>query len=565
MPRLPHLLLALLACALIAGALSGCSDDDPATPGGGSTETDAIAPLPIDTNPSGHSLGVPVGEPVMVLFSEPMDTASHTGNVTLPGATTMTWNAAGDELTIEHADWPEGEAIQLILGTGLKDVAGNALPQAFTYEFYTWSSTPVLMDVLLVGDPGAQPRNTAPIFLFSDAMDLTSVRDNTTVTQAPIAKTVPSFQVKAVDGDLHYMQVEFQDPLDALGTYTVTIGAAAQTSGGTALGAPVELTFTTTSEADETGPQILSVSPAVGSIASVDLDRVVVTFTEPVVTRELRPNRMSALLELFMASEPVWNAAGDELTLYVQHPLPAGVRLYAWFDDYSFYDVYGNGNTQPDSMSFTTAGTAQIFPLREDLRLYFRTYGLEYGFGRQTVQNVSGTQCERVFGLWNGTDFSEVEDHWMMSVTSTGLFLRGFVDQGENVVFDPPATLMPLPVTPSWSGSATVTTPDGAVQFEYMAAAVGPFSDRVSSKKIPSYDVILDDCYLVEIAYTLTLPGETDPLENGALALWYTPGLGIYQGEQSGTEYMGDAVVDEWEWSYYLEAAALGDHYEQPR
>jgi len=564
MPKSVFKPILLLLLAALAIAPLGCSDDDPVTPPP-VTVTDTTAPMLVDYSPSDGRVSVSLDADVYVMFSEPMATGTGDANVTLTGATGLTWNTEGTVLAIAHADWAQGAMITLTLGTGLTDVAGNALPQAYSFSFYTWSSTPVLLDTNVPGTPGAVPCNTQPTFLFSEPMDLNSVVANISFDVAP-PKALPAWQVGSLN-NYYDVYVRFLTPLDPYTTYTITIGASTQTAGGGTLGTPAALTFTTGAGADETGPQIQSVTPAVGSVVPTDLDKVVITFTEPIADSDMRPNRMAALLEIFMSGEPAWNAAHDQMTLYLQHPLPAGVRLYAWYDDYGFYDLYGNGNAQPDSISFSTAGTASLFPVRDDLRLYYETSDMQSDMARQTLQNISGSNFERLFMLWNGSAFVDVEEHWYMSLTSSGLYLRGFDEDTGHATFDPPAALLTLPVQTEWSGTSNVTTGDGTVQFSYVATASGPYSERMSMKKreAPAYYAYLDGCYDVQIEYSMTVPGQASAFEMGELYLYLAPGLGLYAGEQYGAEYDGGTQTDQWESSYWLWGAALDDRWETPR
>ena len=364
------------------------------------------------------------------------------------------------------------------------------------------------------------------------------------------------------------MEIEFLQPLDALTTYTITIGADAETNGGTPLGQPAVATFTTGGEVDETGPRILSVWPAVDAVVPTDLATVTVTFTEPVDPYRLQPTEMSALLELFLAREPVWNAAGDRMTLYLQHPLPAGVRLYGVFDESSIYDLVGNSNTATDSVSFTTAGTASLFPVRSDLKIYYYASGMgPYSMVRQTIGNIVGSTFERMLTRWDGTGFSDVQDHWRMSRGSGDLLLNGFIEDSGTVTFSPALTFLTLPVLAQWSGTSSGTNDGGAFTMAYTAVADGPYRERFSldRDKAPDSGTYFDGCYTVEIQYSLTAAGAAAPFETGEISTYYTPGLGIYALEQYGYEYDGETVVDDWEESYWLLGAALDDRYENPR
>ena len=193
MPKTMRHLFVIISLTLLALIPLGCSDDDPSDPGGGDP-VDTTSPLVVDINPGYRSTGVALDAVVRVEFSEPMDPASAAGSITLDqgGYTDLTWNTEGTIMTLTHGAWPEGARVTLAIGTGLTDAAGNALPQVFDTTFFTYSSTPVLLEITLPGGADAMIPNASPVFLFSNPMDLLSVYNNTVVTEAPPSRPCPS-------------------------------------------------------------------------------------------------------------------------------------------------------------------------------------------------------------------------------------------------------------------------------------------------------------------------------------------------------------------------------------
>lgn len=561
--RRPLIILSLLALALVA---AGCSDDS-SSPGGQTGDT--TAPLVTSIYPEDHDLGVALTQQIYITFSEAMDQATTAANISL-GAGTITglvWDATGTQLTVDHTAWAEGATIDVTVGTGLKDLAGNALPQAFHSGFFTLSSTPTLLEVQMPFDPGAMPTNASPLFLFSEFMNLTSVEANTVITEAKSGAAVPGFSIAALQGDTRRIYLELDAPFDPLTTYTITIGADAQTQGGGTLGTAAQATFTTASGSDTTGPQILTVVPAVGAVVPASQSTIVVTFTEPVQTYDMQPSTMSALLDVFIARDPVWNAAGDEMTVYLQNPLPAGMRLYAVFDQGRFVDLAGNVNAAADSVSFTVAGSPQPLPVRDDLRLYYSTYGYESDAPiRQMVQDISGTNFTRILHQWTGSGYTDLVERWRMSWDGSTLNLRGIFDGDAQVDFTPPIPFLHVPAQTTWSGSATSTIDGQVVTLAYMAESSGPFRENVGSgpmKAPPSSNSYLDLCYEVSIDYSMTAAGAEVPFETGGLNFVFASGLGPLGVEQYGTQYDGGEIVDSWEEGLSLGAAALDDRYER--
>lgn len=132
-------LTVLLLLALLA-LLASCSSDDTTTPA-----EDTTAPVVVQVDPAQAETNVAVGEDVTVAFNEDMAAGSAAGNVTLShGAITdQTW-LDDKTLEIEHSDWPEGTEVTVTVGTGLTDVAGNALAQAFAWSFWTFTNDVIL-------------------------------------------------------------------------------------------------------------------------------------------------------------------------------------------------------------------------------------------------------------------------------------------------------------------------------------------------------------------------------------------------------------------------------------
>ena len=73
---------------------------------------------------------------------------------------------------------------------------------------------------------------------------------------------------------------------------------------------------------------------------------------------------------------------------------------------------------------------------------------------------------------------------------------------------------------------------------------------------------MLEDCYYVEISYSMVLDGETLPFEEGEIRAYFAAGLGLYGMEQYAQEYEGETVVDSWETDYWVSRAALDNRWD---
>jgi hypothetical protein len=150
---------------------------------------DVDPPVVLSVSPADGEIGVMPDVPLVIAFSEPMDKAAtqaaYQSSDIPSGSVTMTWNDAGDELTVtpnEPLAWGQGTdeaqtdaiAYAYTLTTAARDLAGNELAADHAVEFSTirqilqtlpplgpWSGRIradgfVAFDYIMVGDSGAQ-------------------------------------------------------------------------------------------------------------------------------------------------------------------------------------------------------------------------------------------------------------------------------------------------------------------------------------------------------------------------------------------------------------------------
>lgn len=138
----------LISRLMLAGSLSvfifGCSDDD----GGTDPVNDTTAPVVVDISPQDGSSGISLNTAVTVTFSESVEPAScTTQSIHLSGGVNGTVDVAGKMVTLtpSSALAPMTE-YDVTITTGICDLAGNAMAQAFASSFTTAG--------LPVADPG---------------------------------------------------------------------------------------------------------------------------------------------------------------------------------------------------------------------------------------------------------------------------------------------------------------------------------------------------------------------------------------------------------------------------
>jgi hypothetical protein len=144
-------------------------DPDPDDTGSTGDEGDSTPPTIVSVAPADMSMGVDATTDIVITFSEPMDQSSAQAayqSADIPaGDVTFSWNAAGDELTIDPNDdleYAAGTDLETVvanvyaysLTTTASDLAGNNLEATTEVEFSTAReiSMTLALDPALTGD-----------------------------------------------------------------------------------------------------------------------------------------------------------------------------------------------------------------------------------------------------------------------------------------------------------------------------------------------------------------------------------------------------------------------------
>ncbi|MBU8871223.1 MAG: Ig-like domain-containing protein [Gemmatimonadales bacterium] len=538
-------LLLMLSFVLLLG-LPACTeegeeDDTPTIPG---EETETIAPLVIEFDPDDGDFEVAVDEEILIRFSEAMDPTTSEGNITISSGTIteMEWESQA-VLLVSHSNWEEGIEITVTVGTGLTDEAGNALPQAFNSSFYTISSVPVL----LFSEPedGATDvlRNIAPVLYFSHEMDLASLESALSISQPDPGKAEFVFELNLINAGAY--RITFTDLLVENQEYGIQVSTDALSVDSVALSAAVDFSFTTGVEIDEIPPTLTSMSPATGSEVNDTQDTIDLFFSEPIDPESLEPNELSAHFMIYMLSDPVWTAP-DRLTLYLRTPLPAGINFKAVFGAGSFRDLVGNVNTAPFTAELTVAGTPDYYPINPNFEYYYFEEGEDYNpqydpADHEYVQdlkaffdNIDGELCERLEyqsweeGVW------EPSDHWLLRKTNSGIAFRGFEENDGFVMFSPEVDYLPLPVPATWSGISELSIGGDTMDMTFSGERIetgldlGPFGDDPP--------LIYEDCIVVDLTHTMTVPASGDTVMIGVETLVLCPGIGMVRMDSVETK-----------------------------
>ncbi len=534
-PLLWKTLLAV-AALFVVGCGGGNSPDD--------TPADTTAPVVTSTTPANGGTSVLTNAAITVVFNEDMAPASATGQVQLSsgGLATTTW-LDNRTVSITHASaWAEGVQVTVTLGTGLTDAAGNGLAAPYVFSFFTDTSALLLANHEPLEDATGVNRSASVRLQFTREADPSSIESHVTITSPDGRKVSYPFTVSS--GNSNWVTLDPAADLPASTTFTVTVGAGVFASGSpsTTLGANHVFSFTTGIDVDTTPPTIVSVSPANGSTSvSADIGAMVVTFSEPIDPNTFMPvswNAELALLIMTNAVEPVWSAGGSVLTVSLPSPLPAGLEMAVTMGGYA--DLSGNAQATQTAWSAKVAGTADIYPMTDQLEQYLAgtwSNGLA-GVATPTNQGdlqqfrrveVQGNGDVRVVGYTDGT-FTTASRWDAYDRLSNQVDWLGFADDGgggtlEPIMFDSGLKYLPLPmVVGTWSDNTTVTVPGQGTFTATFTGRVWAREDLSLTGKVAGPETYYKGAWKVARTMNVTLNGTW--FTTMADTVWYSPTLG---------------------------------------
>jgi hypothetical protein len=277
-------------------------------------------------------------------------------------------------------------------------------------------------------------------------------------------------------------------------------------------------------------------------------------FSEPIDESETHVSTVAAQLITLVPGEPTWNPAGDQLTIYLRTPLPAGVRLFARFLPGSIRDLAGNGNATTDSVSLTVTGTADYIPVQPTWTWYYDRRGEETLIAKEvmedrvrvTIENRTGHRFDYVISSspYEITQWTEDDRQYREKITG-GLYFLGLADDPEDITFDPKVLYQPLPFSVTdWSGTATMSVGEVTADLEFMGTVVGQETFVWDAIESGDPDIVWEGCWKSILYHEITAGGET--IEVGADTLWYAPGVGVIQQYEGLTENTDEGTRESW-------------------
>jgi hypothetical protein len=250
------------------------------------TEPDNTPPLVSSTYPANNETDVPLSTDVTATFNEAMDATTITSETfilvntntqaVVPGTVTYCITTATYAL---NANMEPQTFYTANVTTGVKDLAGNALAEAYSWSFKTGDApdteAPTVSSTVPLTNATAVYINTSVSATFSEEMDVASV-NNTSFTLWKGTTSIAGSVSVAGATAVFTPAVN----LDKNTKYTAKISTAVKDLSGNHLAAEYSWSFTTGTEEDNTQPQVVSVQPANGA-ANIPLNQsITATFNE---------------------------------------------------------------------------------------------------------------------------------------------------------------------------------------------------------------------------------------------------------------------------------------------
>jgi len=308
------------------------------------TDQDVIPPEVEEVIPATGSSDVPGNQVVVFIFTEPMDTLTAAGAITMSaGEVTRTWWHDPYALVVEHTDWTSGTEVTVTAGTELADPAGNHLaePASTTFTVTDADHTPPYVELSSPADGDTEVAPDAPLqFTFSEPV--APVDDPALVSMEGGTITGLEWQ------DEQTLQV-YHDPWPLGETVTVTVDTLVFDFAHNYMAAPYTITFTIAG-ADTTPPHLVSTTPADGETDVDPNQQVRLVFDEP-----MAPYYDGGSVSLSNTAETWWHWEDDQTLVTTWHTAWAdGAEITLTVTD-GLHDQAGNPLANPQTVTFTVS------------------------------------------------------------------------------------------------------------------------------------------------------------------------------------------------------------------
>jgi hypothetical protein len=419
-------------------------------------------------------------------------------------------------------------------------------------SYWTYSSVPVLLTHTPADGAIDVNRGTSIALKFSEPMNMDTFNTGILIsddTRAPI-----TFTAVAAGSYDYVLTPDVVLAPNAL--ITVDLTTDLQTIYTTHLGANQTFSFTTGETVDVTPPTIVSFDPADGSTIPTNQATLTVNFSEPMDTN-LSPSMINGQLAWLLsqsAQQPEWNSDNTSFTVYLPAELPAGLHLEAAFADYA--DAAGIVQPAETTLSLTVAGTADPIPVADGQRFIMSglwtegvlgnttpaDFGHQVTYFQYTARGTAGQYNREEHSTPN---YDSLEYYDILAFDSSGIQLLGFAESPDfaEIVASSGLTMLELPYAQgnNWTGSATITIPDGTFDVELSGNVVGQADLNVG--QLDGTTFVWTDVWEVDTVMTLT-QGSTVIAEEHQI-FWYAPGVGLVRNFYHNDDH------DQGSWSHF--------------
>jgi len=333
---------------------------------------DTTPPTVILKVPAAGDINVATNASVIVTFSEDMDPLTITGNTILlqgPGATaitgTITYAVGAKTATFNPtspATLPTGNVFTVIVTTGAKDLAGNALTNNASWTFST-GATPdttrptVTLKVPVAGATGVA-FNEKVLITFSEDMDPATLNETNIKLTGPAATVITGTVTYAVGARTATFTPTIPATLPASTLFTATVTTGATDLAGNSLAANTVWTFATGATPDITPPTVTNKVPAANAINVATNANVIATFSEDMDPLTITAN--TVILQgpgsMMIAGTVTYAVGAKTATFNPSTPLPTG-DLFTVIVTTGAKDSAGNALTNNAVWTFSTGAT----------------------------------------------------------------------------------------------------------------------------------------------------------------------------------------------------------------
>ncbi len=360
----PALLLSAVLAGCGGGGGDGIGNQPPPPPPPGETVAPTVtATVPLAQTPP--VTGVAINSKITVSFSEEMDPLTindGTIRVACPAGTAITgtvdYVASGSVATFTpDANLPANVTCNGAVTTGVEDLAGNAMADAFSWSFTTSavadSAPPTVSSTTPVSNATGVALNTLIIASFSEPMDPLTITDANFTVVCPAGTAITGAVSYASNGNA----ATFTPAGDLPGSTTCTarIGTGVTDLAGNAKASVYAWNFTTGATADTTSPSVSSTIPLANAIGVALNSLVTASFSEPMDPLTINNVAITLACPVGTAKGGTVGYAvnGNTATFTPSGSLPAGTTCRATITT-AVTDVAGNAMASAFGWNFTT-------------------------------------------------------------------------------------------------------------------------------------------------------------------------------------------------------------------